>query len=265
MPDLEYLEKKFQEERSIVLIGCHSAKFLNERGSAKVRDAVLKYEIKHPVINDDRMVVWRNYERRSWPSIVIVSPKSQIPILILTGEGHRQVLDLFLSVAYDYYYEDLNHEPTFKYHPEEMKQAPTVTNNRKVPETPAIKNANNQNLKYPGKVLCIERQENMPHNLLVISDSANNRILIINEETMQFQDQIGNSKIGLVDGDFVEAQFHHPQGLCHVYRENNHFLYVCDTKNHAIREINLMTKEVLTVIGTGEKGFDKEGNKSPEI
>jgi len=26
-----------------------------------------------------------------------------------------------------------------------------------------------------------------------------------------------------------------------------------------------MTKEVLTVIGTGEKGFDKEGNKSPEI
>jgi len=23
-------------------------------------------------------------------------------------------------------------------------------------------------------------------------------------------------------------------------------------------------KEVLTVIGTGEKGFDKEGNKSPE-
>jgi hypothetical protein len=76
MPDLEYLEKKFAEERSIVLIGCHSAKFLNERGSAKVRDAVLKYEIKHPVINDDRMIVWRNYERRSWPSIVIVSPKS---------------------------------------------------------------------------------------------------------------------------------------------------------------------------------------------
>jgi len=25
-----------------------------------------------------------------------------------------------------------------------------------------------------------------------------------------------------------------------------------------------MSKEVLTVIGTGEKGFDKEGNKSAE-
>jgi hypothetical protein len=41
-------------------------------------------------------------------------------------------------------------------------------------------------------------------------------------------------------------------------------VYVCDTKNHAIREINLQKFEVLTVIGTGEKGFDKEGNKTPE-
>jgi hypothetical protein len=42
-------------------------------------------------------------------------------------------------------------------------------------------------------------------------------------------------------------------------------LYLCDTKNHAIREINLAKKEVLTVIGTGEKGFDREGNKDPEM
>jgi hypothetical protein len=39
---------------------------------------------------------------------------------------------------------------------------------------------------------------------------------------------------------------------------------VCDTKNHAIREVNLRKHEVLTVIGTGEKGYDKEGNKSAE-
>lgn len=82
---------------------------MNEKGSAKVRDAVLKYEIQHPVINDDKMTVWKGYERRSWPSQVVVSPKSQVPILILHGEGHRQVLDLFISVAYDYYYDFLNH------------------------------------------------------------------------------------------------------------------------------------------------------------
>ena len=81
---------------------------------------------------------------------------------------------------------------------------------------------------------------------------------------MTFEDQIGNGKIGLVDGTYSEAQFHHPQGICHVFREGSHFLYMCDAKNHAIREINLTKKEVLTVIGTGEKGFDKEGNRTPE-
>ena len=43
--------------------------------------------------------------------------------------------------------------------------------------------------------------------------------------------------------------------MCYINRDYGHFLYVCDTRNHAIREINLLKKEVLTVIGTGE--YDK--------
>ena len=82
---------------------------------------------------------------------------------------------------------------------------------------------------------------------------------------MECVNEIGNGRIGLVDGSFEETQFHGPQGLCHVYREGTHFLYVCDSKNHSIREVNLRKNEVLTVIGTGEKGTDKEGNKEPEI
>jgi len=34
----------------------------------------------------------------------------------------RQVLDLFLSVAYDFYYENLIHKRTINYIPEEQKQ-----------------------------------------------------------------------------------------------------------------------------------------------
>ena len=99
----------------------------------------------------------------------------------------------------------------------------------------------------------------------MISDTGNNRIVLINEETLECIGVIGNSKIGLVDGNFEDSSFHHPQGICHLYIDNTHYLYLCDTKNHAIREINLTTKEVLTVIGTGEKGFDREGNKNPEL
>jgi hypothetical protein len=110
-------------------------------------------------------------------------------------------------------------------------------------------------------VICIENSEKLPYNLIVISDTGNNRLVLINEETLECVDTIGNGKIGLVDGSYTEAQFHQPMGLCHVFRDGDDYLYLCDTKNHAIREINLRTKDVLTVIGTGEKGSDKEGNK----
>ena len=95
-----------------MFMGCHSAKFVNERSAEKVRDAIMRYNISHPVINDDKMQVWRNFERRSWPGMVLLSPTA-VPILILSGEGHRQVIDLFMSVAYDFYYDKLNHKQTF--------------------------------------------------------------------------------------------------------------------------------------------------------
>lgn len=108
LPDIEFLENKFKDEPSIAFIGCHSAKFTNERGPNKVREAILKYEVKHPIINDDKMLVWKNFERKSWPGIIIVSPRG-CPVLILNGEGYRDILDIFLSVAYDFYYDRVNH------------------------------------------------------------------------------------------------------------------------------------------------------------
>ena len=158
LPDLEYLEQKFESENAIVFIGCHSAKFSNEKQSEKVRDAVLKYDIKHPVINDYQMLTWKRFERRSWPSLVLVSPLSQIPILILSGEGHRETLDLFISAAYDFYYKDLDHEPRIKYQPEELKQNYQLKSARGEPNDSAEqRNATAQNLRYPGKVICIEK------------------------------------------------------------------------------------------------------------
>ena len=86
-----------------------------------MRDAILKYEIHHPVINDDKRICWRNFERKSWPGLVILSPTG-VPLLILSGEGHRGILDLFLSVAYDFYYDKLNHEARIPWALEEAKE-----------------------------------------------------------------------------------------------------------------------------------------------
>jgi hypothetical protein len=100
-------------------------------------------------VNDEKMQIWKSFERRSWPSQVVVSPKSQMPILILHGEGMRQVLDLFISVAYDFYYDSLNHQKTYKIRVEDFP--------KKKPALPELKAAKTQNLKFPGKVICIEK------------------------------------------------------------------------------------------------------------
>jgi hypothetical protein len=41
--------------------------------------------------------------------------------------------------------------------------------------------------------------------LIIISDTGNNRLIIINEESMECIGVVGNSKVGLVDGGYKEA------------------------------------------------------------
>lgn len=227
---------------------------------------MLKYDVKHPVINDEEMIFWDQLERRSWPSIAILSPEG-CPLLFLSGEGHRERLDLFLETAIDFYGERLDRTPLEMYLEEEKEiQSKENRFNRLESLTREEKSALKSNLRFPSKVICIASQPCLPYdcNIMVLSDTGNNRVLIINLSTNECLESIGSGNIGLVDGDYNECSFHHPQGLCHVYRENEHFVYICDSNNHAVREINLNKKEVLTVIGTGEQGRDREGNKNPE-
>src|SRR5579884_3688046 len=64
LPDLAKLEKKYANQ--LVVIGVHSAKFDNEKDSAAIRKAILRYEITHPVVNDSEMKIWRKYHVHSW-------------------------------------------------------------------------------------------------------------------------------------------------------------------------------------------------------
>ena len=107
-----------------------------------------------------------------------------------------------------------------------------------------------QNLSHPGKVITVQEKDGqtpLPYGdtseLLIISDSSNNRYLILNGETHEFIEQIGTGRIGYKEGSFDEAEFYHTQGMCHyVNDDGQHCLILCDVKNHLIREANLHTK-----------------------
>jgi len=98
-------------------------------------------------------------------------------------------------------------------------------------------------LLYPGKVLA-----DRAGNRLFISDTGHNRIVQTDLEGKSPL-VIGSGAEGFVDGAFAKARFNRPQGMC----LDADTLYVADTENHAIRTVELSSKQVSTISGTGEQ------------
>lgn len=72
LPTLHDLEKQYSENEEVVVIGVHSAKFDNERASINVAQAILKYDITHPVVNDPKAVLWEKHNIHCWPTLIIL-------------------------------------------------------------------------------------------------------------------------------------------------------------------------------------------------
>lgn len=227
LPDLEYLEHKFPNE--LVVIGVHSAKFDNEKESEAIREAVLRYEIAHPVINDANMLVWRKFGAHSWPTLVLIDPEGQYCGYV-SGEGNREVLEEAIGrvIAYHEAKGTLDRSPV-RFDLERFKAEPTP-------------------LRYPGKVLA-----DAASGRLFISDSNHNRIVVATLDG-KLLETIGSGRIGRTDGAFNEAEFDHPQGMA----LDGETLYIADTENHLIRKVDLAEKRVSTLAGTGEQAQFRE-------
>jgi len=63
----------------------------------------------------------------------------------------------------------------------------------------------------------------------------------------------GTAVAGLADGPAASAQFNQPYGV--ALSSDEKVLYVADYLNHAIRAIDLATKQVATLAGNGKAGF----------
>jgi DNA-binding beta-propeller fold protein YncE len=98
-------------------------------------------------------------------------------------------------------------------------------------------------LAFPGKILADAKNDR-----LFIADSNHNRIVITKLDGT-LVDTIGTGDTGAADGAFDKATFYRPQGLA-LAGDN---LYVADTENHLIRRIDLKSRNVETIAGTGQQ------------
>ncbi|KAK4748788.1 hypothetical protein SAY87_015374 [Trapa incisa] len=235
LPDLEFLEKKYKD-MPFAVVGVHSAKFDNEKDLEAIRNAVLRYDITHPVVNDGDMYLWRELGVNSWPTFAVVGPNGKL-LAQLAGEGRRKDLDNLVEAAVIYY------------------GGKKLLDNSPLPlslEKDSDPRLSTSPLKFPGK-LAID----VLNNRLFISDSNHNRIVVTSLDG-NFIVQIGSTgEEGFRDGSFDEATFNRPQGL--AYNAKKNVLYVADTENHALREVDFVNETVRTLAGNGTKGSDYEG------
>ena len=80
----------------MAFVGCHSAKFENEKDLHMLRQAVVRYDIRHAVINDNEFKFWRSLGINCWPTVMVFSPDSK-PLLKVTGENCEESIGAILK------------------------------------------------------------------------------------------------------------------------------------------------------------------------
>jgi len=224
IPELQALEAKYHDE--LVVIGVHSAKFLNEAETVNIELVAERYERREPIVNDAAFEVWRAYGVRAWPTLVLIDPAGNV-VGRHEGEGAFAPLDAAIAgtiAAFDARGE-LDRSPR------------DLTDGGGAPRTV---------LRFPEGVLA-----DAAVGRLFIADSGNDRIVVTDLGGVVLE-VIGSGSAGLVDGAFEAAAFDWPHGMALA---SPRLLYVADTGNHAIRLVDLAERTVTTVAGTGEQGY----------
>src|SRR5579859_753560 len=202
IPQLRGLESKYRD--ALVVVGVHSAKFPAERETANVRDAVLRYGVAHPVVNDRDFAVWQMYGCRAWPTLMFIDPMGKV-LGKHEGELPVQTFDRIIGEMLGQFSAagQLDRTP-LRFRLESELEAPSP-------------------LSFPGKVLA-----DSTGGRLFIADSNHHRIVQADLDGT-VRHVLGDGEPGLRDGGYYETRFTGPQGMA-LHDER---LYVADTENHA--------------------------------
>lgn len=234
IPEIKKLEQEFGNK--LTVIGVHSGKFSNEKDFDSIRKAVLKHDLTHPVIDDSDLRIWNSFKIKAWPTLILIDPHGNIKKTYI-GEEDVQFIRKDVKRMVNKYRFELNRNDLPNL-PEKNKIAKRV-------------------LSYPTKVTYSKNFSYKSYNgpALFIANSGRNTILVttLNGEVIL---QIGSAKSGFKDGTLDDATFSAPSGL--LYKNNK--LYVADTQNHAIREIDFKENKAKTIVGTGLRGGVFFGN-----
>ncbi|WP_098007610.1 NHL domain-containing thioredoxin family protein [Streptomyces sp. sk226] len=231
LDELRELEEKHRD--TVVIIGVHSPKFVHEAEHQAVVDAVERYEVHHPVLDDPELATWKQYAVRAWPTLVVIDPEGYV-VAQHAGEGHAHAIEKLVQELED----EHGTKGTLR-----RGDGPYVA-----PEPVAT------HLRFPGKALLL------PDGGFLVSDTTRHRLVELDADGETVRRHFGTGERGLRDGGPDEARFSEPQGLA-VLPDGR--IAVADTVNHAIRALDLATGVTGTLAGTGRQWWQGTPTSGP--
>ncbi|SED14740.1 Thiol-disulfide isomerase or thioredoxin [Streptomyces misionensis] len=221
LDELRELEDRHRD--TVVVIGVHSPKFAHEADHRAVADAVERYGVTHPVLDDPELATWKQYAVRAWPTLVVIDPEGYV-VAQHSGEGHVHAIErLVAELEAEHGAKGTLRRGDGPYVPPEPE--PTT-------------------LRFPGKAVLL------PSGGFLVSDTTRHQLVELAADGETVLRRFGTGTRGLADGGPRQASFNEPQGLALL---DDGSVAVADTVNHALRRLDLATGEVTTLAGTGRQ------------
>ncbi|MFI6855533.1 thioredoxin-like domain-containing protein [Streptomyces sp. NPDC050416] len=231
LDELRELEEKHRD--TVVVIGVHSPKFVHEAEHQAVVDAVERYGVEHPVLDDPELATWKQYAVRAWPTLVVIDPEGYV-VAQHAGEGHVHAIErLVAELEAEHEAKGTLRRGDGPYVPPEPE--PTV-------------------LRFPGKALLL------PSGNFLVSDTTRHQLVELAQDGESVVRRIGSGTRGFADGPSDTAAFNEPQGLALL---DDGSVVVADTVNHALRRLDVTTGDVTTLAGTGRQWWQGSPTSGP--
>jgi len=231
LDELRELEEKHRD--TVVIIGVHSPKFVHEAEHRAVVDAVERYGVEHPVLDDPELTTWKQYAVRAWPTLVVIDPEGYV-VAQHAGEGHAHAIEKLVEEL------EAEHEAKGTLR---RGDGPYVA-----PEPEPT------TLRFPGKALLL------PSGNFLVSDTTRHQLVELAADGESVVRRIGSGARGFADGPAEAAAFNEPQGLALL---DDGAVVVADTVNHALRRLDVATGEVTTLAGTGRQWWQGSPSSGP--
>ncbi|MEV6120347.1 NHL domain-containing thioredoxin family protein [Streptomyces sp. NPDC052077] len=231
LDELRELEERHRD--TVVIVGVHSPKFVHEAEHRAVVDAVERYGVEHPVLDDPELATWKQYAVRAWPTLVVIDPEGYV-VAQHAGEGHAHAIERLVA---------------------ELEEEHAAKGTLRRGDGPYVApEPQPTTLRFPGRALLL------PSGNFLVSDTTRHQVVELAEDGESVVRRIGGGERGFADGTADTASFNEPQGLALL---EDGSVVVADTVNHALRRYDPATGEVTTLAGTGRQWMQGEPSSGP--